>query len=301
MEDTGSILQCPLVLLRGVELVRGSNLAAEAARLQAIDLPVGSTSKNILCPVCDGGTHHDPTFAVSRQSTRIAYICYRASCGVGGYVDDCGNSQFDPTLPPAKKPMKPYKGSINLLTQEDKTYFRERFGIPKGYSDAMIRHTGFGSYLIPVWNWERRIVGHVIRDPVWKGKPTAPRSNPGWDGPKAVVKMKEDSPSICFYWSHGKLTDWILVEDQISAIKLSAFGYNAVALLGTQLNLDKVRDIQRAGGRRITIALDEDATATAFTLAREYGLAFDKTKVVIMPQDVKDTDSEEFYSLFGDY
>jgi DNA primase len=112
--------------------------------------------------------------------------------------------------------------------------------------------------------------------------------------------MKTTGEPLSFY--PGKdtaINRWIIVEDQISAIKLSAYGYNAVALLGTHLNMSKVREIQRVA-KEVVIALDADATNKAFKMAKEFGLAFDRVKVAIMKQDAKDTSAGEFLEIFGD-
>ena len=113
--------------------------------------------------------------------------------------------------------------------------------------------------------------------------------------------MKEAGEAISFHRSRKGISSdlWVLVEDSVSAVKLSAHGYNSVALLSTNVNLAKIRDIQEAGAKRVIIALDADASRTAFKIAKDYGLAFDSAKVRIMTQDVKDTPADEFYSLFG--
>jgi hypothetical protein len=272
------------------------NQAAEFARLEAINLPVGSTLPNTICPVCGGGLSRRPTFAITRLSDKIAYCCYRASCEVRGYVDDGGRIIPTGAANPAK-PLKPYTGKLVRLSGTDINYFWKRFEIPADVSDSKIRVGIHNCYVLPIFNNVYRIVGHVLRQPAWKGNPGPVRHNPEWTGAKSMTYMKEAAEPISFYRG-GDNDDWVIVEDQISAIKLSAYGCNSVALLGTHLNMPKAREIQRVA-KRITIALDADATNKAFKMAKDYGLAFEKVKVVLMEQDVKDTPANEFYELFG--
>lgn len=291
--------------------------AAEHALLLAAQLPVGQTLSNSVCPVCDGGLRKKRTFSVTRYPNKLAYICYRASCGVRGYVNDEGRTDFrhEKGLPTGgKQSIKPYTGSIKPLEQVDIEYFYDRFEIDSYAADKFIKLGDWNDYLLPIFDSTSRIVGHVVRRAIWKGEPKPVRWTDFDREPevKALTRMKEAKEAISFYprqyeefdlqFSPYNTTDtskWIIVEDQISAIKLSAYGYNAVALLSTNVNLAKIRDMQNAGAKQIMIALDADATQTAFKIAREYGLAFEKVKAVIMEQDVKDTPAEEFYKLFG--
>ena len=279
------------------------NIAAEHARLTAVGLPVSETLPNSICPICHGGAHQEKTFSVTRYPSKLAYICYRDSCSTRGYVDDEGRTDFRHEHGLNKggsQTLKPYTGSIRFLKDRDLTYFRDRFHIPPSVSIVSIRLGDHDTYLFPIINEVGHWVGFVQRQPVWKGLPEPVRSNPDWNGPKALTKQKEPGEAISFHRADGTSPEmWILVEDSVSAIKLSAYGYNAVALLSTNVNLAKIRLIQDAGAKQIIIALDADATSTAFKIAKDYGLAFDYAKVRIMRQDPKDTDPEEFYELFG--
>lgn len=279
----------------------------EHIRLTALSLQDGQTMQNTICPTCNGGESGDPSLAITRQANRLAYICYRDSCATAGYVYEVGSrGEVEQARTKEMRKAKPYDGKILLLDRVDFQYFMARFGIPAHAVGRFIKIGDHDNYLLPIFNPQGRIVGHTIRQPVWKGEPKAPRGE-AFPGPKALIRLKEPTEAISFYRGvdsdcelySGDKFKWILVEDQISAIKLAACGYNAVALLSTNVNLAKVRMIQEAGADRIIIALDADATKTAFKIARDYGLAFEKAKVVIMSQDVKDTPADEFYNLFG--
>jgi DNA primase len=91
----------------------------------------------------------------------------------------------------------------------------------------------------------------------------------------------------------------VLVEDQLSAISAQQGGVNAVALLGTHLNNDKVWEISQWQPSQVIIALDADATDQAFKLARKWGLAFPKTRVAILARDLKEEKTDDIRYILG--
>jgi DNA primase len=90
----------------------------------------------------------------------------------------------------------------------------------------------------------------------------------------------------------------VIVEDQLSAIRLvSTTGGRAIALLGTDLNQEKVSEIAKHC-KEVTLALDKDATAKAFKLASLWGNAFEKFTVVRLEQDIKDMPPYAVHQMF---
>jgi hypothetical protein len=96
----------------------------------------------------------------------------------------------------------------------------------------------------------------------------------------------------------------VLVEDQLSAIKLFSTGkYNACALLGVpndgSIGVDRVREISKIPCSEVIVALDADATENAFQFVRKYGMAFKKIRVAILSKDIKDTQKAIFQEVLG--
>jgi hypothetical protein len=81
----------------------------------------------------------------------------------------------------------------------------------------------------------------------------------------------------------------VIVEDWFSAEKVGQARALGVALLGTQLNLERVVEIKRAAGDKPCIlALDRDAYPKAIKLAAEYGQLFDPSlRVWRLDRDLK--------------
>jgi hypothetical protein len=122
--------------------------------------------------------------------------------------------------------------------------------------------------------------------------------------------MEVDGPVMSWYHVEGNAEDGdrgvYVVEDQISAMRLIEYfeqqwpGHDAsaVALLGTGLNASKVAEIQRvARDRPVHIALDADATGHAFAMARKWGQAFARCRVVVLSKDIKDSTDKELTEL----
>jgi DNA primase len=105
---------------------------------------------------------------------------------------------------------------------------------------------------------------------------------------RRLIHNDLDEPMISWYPFPADPDSVTLVEDQISAMKYrAATGNITVALLGTHLTVAAAGEIQRYA-KRVTIALDADATAKAFAMARRWGAAFETCKVKILTKDIKD-------------
>lgn len=200
-----------------------------------------------------------------------------------------------------------YTGEILPLTYEDRAYFLAKYEIDIHPCSVNINRSEDGRYVLPIWsaNFVRR--GVILRRG-WAGSPLE-TSDTAF--PKADTYRYEAGPLQSFYqgcnpWDvgHGCL---VLVEDQLSGIKLEKHGYDAVALLGTPTDRlasysgsDRVAEIvQAAGDREVIVALDSDATEEAFKFARKWRSAFKRLRVAILSADLKDTKAADFARVLG--
>lgn len=95
------------------------------------------------------------------------------------------------------------------------------------------------------------------------------------------------------------VTTIVLVEDQISAMKVAQVGAVGVALLGTNLTFDKIHELQQAAPTEVIVALDGDATQRAFDMVRNYSPAFRSMRVAVLQQDLKDLQRNDVLSALG--
>ena len=88
----------------------------------------------------------------------------------------------------------------------------------------------------------------------------------------------------------------MLVEDQISAIKLSPY-YDSAALLSTNLSMAKVKEIRERKYERVYLCLDNDATAEAVRLAVSLRYKLPGLQIIGLEKDIKDYNEEEMDSF----
>jgi hypothetical protein len=273
-------------------------------RMEAEGLGVGATLSAVLCPACGGGERKSRKFSITRNPDGLLYHCFRASCGASGFIPTAGillQGGPMPTDTDTRAKRRVYTGELHPLEPADKEYFMARFGIecdalPAGLLNVNER----GEYVTEIRDSLGRGRGYVVRRGGWSGEPAAPRQRKT-DGPKSLVFMNDPrTPAQAWmlpagYW--GKRI--LLVEDCMSAIVATFYGWKACALLGTHLNAERVREIALELPTEVVIALDRDATNAAFGMARKWGLAFPKVRVMPLLKDIKDTSSDELNRLLA--
>ncbi len=246
-------------------------------RLLAVDLEVGQSITRE-CPWCK----RNKLSITRNEAGGLLYNCYRASCGERGFIPTDGVYE----KPERKAPkLKPYWGEKLPIKYSDAQYFYRRFGIQSDTAQEYIWVTDNDEYLLPICDPYGRERGYVQRQPVWKGDP-APVRGGRPDYPKARTWMHAQGPTQA--WYHNDNERVVIVEDQISGIAVMQAGLTCVALLGTHLDQDKVREIASVKPQEVIIALDADATNEALKLARKWGLAFKRTRVAILARDLKE-------------
>jgi hypothetical protein len=213
------------------------------------------------------------------------------------------SQRWEPT--PGARPhvstLRPYVGRIVPLDKEDIDFFTSKYELDR-FGHYIQVDPASSRYVLPIFSPEKAVRGHVLRVP-WPG---APRQS--YARPKADTYMAKHEPVQSFYSGWKPNGPLIAVEDQLSAIKVAAWGEDSVAMLGTpwskDLNgyqgADRVAEIARvAGDRELIVALDADATEASFEFARKWRYAFRKLRVAILSKDLKDTPMSEFREVLG--
>jgi hypothetical protein len=243
-----------------------------------------------ICPVCEGGRSGERSFNEYDYAGTHYGKCHRASCGfiISTPLHTYSGSLLMSAPGASPEVLRPYTGDSVALRPNDKRHLTRRFGfVPEGIRTvAYTCNLADTTYLIPILapNGSQRGVmeaswGEFKRRRIWKAK---------------------HEPMIS--WTpEGDYYDGVyLVEDQISALKLhNVASVRGCALLGTSLNAESVAEIQR-NARHVTIALDADATAKAFLLARKWGAAFKSCHVQILTKDLKDCTVQEIKQMVTD-
>lgn len=260
-------------------------------RMEGALLGIGDT-RRILCPFCRGGQSNERSMNITRTADGVLYNCHRVSCpSRPGFV---GSGAQGPQVP-IERPPDHYEGELHTLLASDAKAFRERFGIEAGDDILYNEHD---EYVLPIYGPDGYVRGYNVRQP-WDGMPRKGRPN----RPKSRVYMHSLTPVQSTYQGvvMGGDSRVLLVEDQLSALKASQHAAVswAVALMGAYLDIPRVREIAMLRPSEVLLALDADATEEAFKLARNYGLAFPKMRVVILDRDIKDTPSNKINEVLG--
>jgi len=244
-----------------------------------------------VCPECAGGASSERSCNIFYHAGRRFAKCHRASCGaiwsVGGYQ----RSGLGQIAAPGASPevLRPYTEDRRPLPADMARHLADKYGfIPPG--------TQMGGRYEPSYDKQRYLVPILAPSGSERG---VMEMLLGSNKYRKIWKAKAE-PMISWTPEADYYDGVYLVEDQISALKLHhVASIRAIALLGISLNAESVAEIQR-NARHVTIALDADATAKAFLLARKWGSAFKSCEVCVLTQDIKDMSFKDIQGLMHD-
>lgn len=229
-----------------------------------------------LCPECRGGNNGELSLSVYSDPYGVLHAyCHRASCHA---VDSVYRTE-EPQERRSVFTPNPYRGDNFPLRGVSLERFKDRFG----FTPRMEGQVGTVAYTHTA-DHERYIIPIIAPNGTWRGIMEA------YYGAVKFRKIWKHKDEPMLSWTPGGdnyAGVWI-VEDQISALKLwTIASVRAVALLGTHLSAGGAAEI-KATTNHVTIALDADATARSFDLARTWGGFFKSCRVQILQQDIKD-------------
>lgn len=229
----------------------------------------------VLCPFCKGGSSKEHSFQITKTKTGVLYYCFRASCGERGFIQTI--SAAPKSLPKAKKEFTPhiFKEEERELTDDEVRYFVRKYSLnPEkcrsyiNYSPSTKRH------VLPCFTMEGYVHAKNLRS--YAGAI-----------PKSLLYRETQYPILSYYPFSTKADTVVIVEDQISAIKLAEL-CPSVALLGTTMSWDKVNAIINNYNKAI-IMLDPGAEGAALGILKKWGPYFSRIRGVFLREDPKDT------------
>jgi len=249
--------------------------------LEGDQLRVGS-SIYIDCPSCG----RKDKMGITRTNDGILFHCFSSHCGRSGIS---GGASYDHGNNEVQQKARRYVGHTNGLTDEDRAFFLERFGIsPRKMPMEMLR--AGERYFFPIRDFDGQQIGEVLRQPSWSGEPIAPLAGVP-RAAKAVTYIERDKPKLAWYrdWDQPNDKLVVIVEDPVSAMKIrQTTGYTGVALLGSSGGDQEFGSIADHSKNRTVLWLDPDMNSQAFQLAAKYGGIFNDLAVVLDVADPKD-------------
>lgn len=255
---------------------------------QCNDLPLDA-SKLLHCPYC--GAEHERSLSVTRKSSGLVFNCFRAKCGVGGFINSISSV---PHVSEVKKKWKPYQGRMHRALEEEIMYLYNTYGIDMSYADEIYLNED-GRYMFPSFSiYQHGIAGWQDRrfDGIGKKVVFYPQAA----GPYYQV-LKNNS----IHKYAGRPIMYI-VEDYISmlkvqmAIDMEHINGKAVSLMGTHITDEMAMWLSKTSSN-IVFMLDNDATHKSIKYKHQYNLLWPDAKAVLMEHDPKDTDINILRSL----
>lgn len=251
-------------------------------RLLAADIELGHTD-TVLCPVCNGGRSQEKSLSITVDlDSSVLYNCYRASCGVKGFIRGTKNNGFIKSTKKIKPPKQPRKVITQNLTEKQLESIYEKYKI-KNPEDW---------YYTPSYGGR---IAMSVRSPKYTHRGWCLRDLGGYQKPKVLTFIDPGEEGMSWYRNH---TDGptLVVEDIPSALRAAKY-VNVVALLGTGIGQDRAIEIEKYATGPIYMALDQDATALSFKWAVKYGLLWGDARVLPLKQDIKDMEEDDLCQL----
>lgn len=254
-------------------------------------LSEGETMAGQICPACNGGSKKEGSLSVSRSGGVLLFNCHRASCQFSGYVGATpGNvGSTSSTKATSSNAYIP----TTQLDAGDFVLLAEEFGL----SRQAIELAGFRRVQATTGNYAGRLC-FPIYGPDSRERGEVYRSYSG-GYPKTITRLRNpDDLAFCWYIRRRASPVLVIVEDQISAVKVSEY-YDSAALLGTNFSEAKVKEVKARGYKRIYLCLDNDATGVAVRLILKYRSALPQLQVIGLDKDIKNMDEEEFETFLA--
>lgn len=243
---------------------------------------------NQVCPDCNGGRSHERSFSVGKTADLLWWRCHRASCQFRGKQRVNGDSgDYEPAAPKAKAEREfkrialPEKLKLELAEQytvTPETIERARWSYTPDYGD------GLGPRVIyPIFGPDGRVRGEQFRS--YTGHVL-----------KAKTTTEPGEQAICWYRFRKYSRILVILEDIPSALRVAETErMDALALLGTTLNLDRVYEIAECEYQRVWLALDGDATKAAIKAKKDFDPYLPSLRIKALGDtDVKDMTPDEF-------
>ena len=257
--------------------------------LEHSSLCEGESRSGVLCPACNGGATKEGSLSVSRSRGALLYNCHRASCKFNGAI--ILTSASSRATRGAETPSSRTYIPSSQLDEEHVELLVEKFGLTR----TSIEFAGLRWIEANAGIYSRRVC-MPIYGPNLRERGASYRSYEGGN-PKSLIRFHDnDAIALAWYISKRRSKAVVIVEDQISAIKVSPY-YDSAALLSTNLSMAKVKEIRERKYERVYLCLDNDATSVAVQLAVSLKYKLPGLQIVGLEKDIKDYNEEEMDSF----
>lgn len=254
-------------------------------KMEALHLEVGETV-HALCCFCNSDKKK---LSITRTPEGILYNCWRAACSGKGFIGSTQNMLFANNWKRDGFNPNPYTKEFTLLTPHmmDMCWQKYRLAGPamaaQGFKVAEVN-----LLVMPLYNRNMERFGYTTKHMTNKIH-------------KAHHYVEKQEVMLHYTASASNNDQAVVVEDVISAVRVTQMGkgWRGVALLGTDMNADKVDSLVQSGVKHLRIALDPDALNKAYELAAKWGVFFNTCTTVRLSNDPKDLEPIELIRQLG--
>ena len=239
-----------------------------------------------VCPACGGGRTGEVSATVYMTEGFAIWRCWRASCKARGRLLKAGHTH-----------------SVYAYTKPKSLVYREAPSVPSDIAEiinrkikssilkASAKYTNDlgGRVILPVFRRDNSRAGNVLRSYNASARSKALTDTPNYSG--------------CAWFTDAPLPNKVIVTEDIpsAALAFEATGIASCALMGADLSQDKLNDILAARPDVVIGCLDEDALASAISIAKKISTHKDVVaKVVSVKPDIKDMDAEQLAAFKHD-
>lgn len=113
-----------------------------------------------------------------------------------------------------------------------------------------------------------------------------------------IQLFHDDAISFSWYKWLRQSDTLVLVEDQVSAMRLAPFTHSA-SLMGTNLSEAKIAEVLAGKYKKVVLAFDNDATYEAIKMQLEHKNTIPGLIVGAMHKDLKNMDPKELREWMG--
>ena len=259
----------------------------EQIKLLALDLPVGQSTYHYTCPKCN---RREGNFSITRGAQGLFYNCFRATCGLKGFV---GSVPLVYTTPTEKKP-KLFAYDTETLPKLVADYLTDKFPT---LTLRDINQAGLSwapeleRVIFPLKDYRGYIWGYNARYYTDCAQCTK------LSGPKAILYQESVTAPVGAWFGvtdenirNGKV---VLVEDCMSAVVLAEM-FITIACMGHNPDQKLIAQLKNFD---VTLVFDNDVLMKSFETCRKYHLFVKNMRVIDPVKDPKDMSFEELEAL----
>lgn len=230
-----------------------------------------------VCPKCGGGSSKESSLDVRQEETGVMRLkCWRSTCEWYAITVTDPNAQIQSKT---VRPPRPFSDPIMPLDDRMQRILVQAYALnPNQFDKHRWGQSEDGRQLImPILDRFGRDRGHVTRT---------------FDEPKRCFTFKATAQPWLDHWPTGG-DILVIVEDCLSACRLSGIGIDAVALLGTSISVAQAQEIaETANGRPVYLTLDNDAFVKSLKLVDRHKHIVNMQPILLL-EDIKAMDSDD--------